>query len=402
MALAPFRYRSSGFRIFSGDDALANLRPEIERAGAGRAFVLCGQSIATKSDLLGRVSEALGDLHAGTFDGVVAQSPLPAVLEAVEAARAAGADALVAVGGGSAVVTARGVAILLAEAGTAQQLATQYPEGRRPVSPRLDAPKIPNFLVLTTPTSAMARAGTALIDPQRQHRLELFDPKTRAAAVFWESAALLTAPPELFLSTAVATYTGVIPSLATTAPNPIADGDRLQALRLLTEYMPRLKTAPEDGEARMQLMAAAFLANRSGDVDAHGGGGGGFGVIGALAHSLDTRYGQVGHGESYAIVTPPVLRFNLPQTQPGQARLARALGAATAETAEAEAAAAASDAVAAMLAELGMPRRLSEAGVPEEGVELLAADAMEDFNLHRNARPISGSADLVELLREMY
>ena len=402
MAIAAFRYRSGGFRIFSGDDALANLRPEIERAGARRAFILCGKSVATKSDLLGRVGEALGDLHGGSFERVVAQSPLPAVLDAVEAARAAGADALVAVGGGSAAVTARGVAILLAETGTAQQLATQYPQGRRPVSPRLDAPKLPIFLVLTTPTTAMARAGTALIDPQRQHRLELFDPKTRAAAVFWDTDALLTAPPDLFLSTAVATYTGVIPSLATASPNPIADGDRRQALRLLTEYMPRLRAAPEDGEARMQLMAAAFLANRAGDVDAQGAGGGGFGVIGALAHSLDTRYGQVGHGESYAIVTPPALRFNLAQTQPGQARLARELGAATAETPEPEAAAAAAGAVEAMLASLGMPSRLSAVGVPEEGVKLLAADAMEDFNLHRNARPVAGPADLVELLREIY
>ncbi|MDP6606098.1 MAG: iron-containing alcohol dehydrogenase family protein [Dehalococcoidia bacterium] len=399
---APFRYRSSGFRIFAGEDALANLLPEVERAGVRRAFAVCGRSIATGTDLLDRVRAVLGDRYSGSFERAQAQSPLPSVLEGVEAARAAGGDAIVAIGGGSATVTARGIAILMAEQGTARELATKYPPGQRPVSPRLDAPKAPNFLVLTTPTSAMARAGTALIDPERQHRLEMFDPKTRAAAVFWDTAALLTAPAALFLSAAVATYTQIVTGLATTTPNPIADGDRQQALRLFVQYMPRIESDGSDGAARQQLMAAAFLTNRSGDVDARGGGGGGFGALGSIAHSLDTRYGNVGHGESYAIVTPHVLRYNLAETAPQQARLARVIGAATAETPEAEAAAAAAPAVEATLTALGMPRRMRDVAVPEDGLELLAADAMEDFGLGGNARSIASQDDLMPLLREMW
>ena len=48
------------------------------------------------------------------------------------------------------------------------------------------APKVPNFIVLTTATTAVTRAGTALIDPESGHRLELFDPKTRPVAVIWD------------------------------------------------------------------------------------------------------------------------------------------------------------------------------------------------------------------------
>ena len=57
------------------------------------------------------------------------------------------------------------------------------PPGQAPVSPRLMAPKIPNILVLTTPSTAMTRAGTAVMDTETRHRLELFDPKTRPDAI---------------------------------------------------------------------------------------------------------------------------------------------------------------------------------------------------------------------------
>src|SRR5437870_10423814 len=62
--------------------------------------ILCGRSVATRTDLLDRVAGTLGDAHAGTFDRVGAESPLPAVEEGVAAARAAVADAIVAAGGG--------------------------------------------------------------------------------------------------------------------------------------------------------------------------------------------------------------------------------------------------------------------------------------------------------------
>ena len=130
--------------------------------------------------------------------------------------------------------------------------------------------------------------------------------------------------------------------------------------------------------------------------------GGGCGAVGALAHSLDTRYGHVGHGESYALVTPPVLRFNLEETPSGQARLACELGASAAGSPDVDAAPLAAGALAELFARLGMPSRLRDVDIPPEGVELLAADAVEDFGLHRNPRPIHSAADLVPLLREMY
>ena len=138
------------------------------------------------------------------------------------AAREAGADLIVAVGGGSAMVTARAIIILLAEKGDIHEICTQYPPGQAPVSPKLMAPKIPNILVLTTPSTAMTRAGTAVMDIERSHRLELFDPKTRPFAMIWDDDALLTAPADLYLSTAASALSGILASTASPRINPLS------------------------------------------------------------------------------------------------------------------------------------------------------------------------------------
>ena len=151
----------------------------------------------------------------------------------------------------------------------------------------------------------------------------------------------------------------------------------------------------------MELTAAAFLSNRAADVEG-GGGGGGYGIIGGLAHTVDTLYAECSHGAAYSITTPLGLRFNLEQTVAGQARLARALNVADDTTSDAEAAAKAADAVEAFFGRIGMPLRLRAVGVPREGIRQIAEDALDDFGLHRNARPINGAEELAELLESVW
>ena len=102
-------FRSIGFpiRVHAGDSAIARLADEVDRARAKRVFLVCGPSIAHRTSLLDQVREILGDRLAGVFDQVEAGSPLPSVEKGVAKAAEAGADAIVAVGGGSAVVTTR-------------------------------------------------------------------------------------------------------------------------------------------------------------------------------------------------------------------------------------------------------------------------------------------------------
>ncbi len=396
-SIPPFRYRSFPLSIHAGKGTLDQLRGEVDRAKAKRAFVVCGKSVATKTDLIERVKASLGDKYAGVFTGVETSSPLPSVLDGTTAAREARADLIVAVGGGSAMVTARAIIILLAEKGDTHEICTQYPPGQAPVSPKLLAPKIPNILVLTTPSTAMTRAGTAVKDVHAAHRLELFDPKTRPFAMIWDDDALMTAPVDLYISTSASALSGIMAGTAAPRTNPISHADYLHALRLSIDNLPALKRDPADATARMNLVAASFLSNRASDAMRSRA----FGIVSSFGHVLDTLYPHISHGDASTVCTSWGMRFNLEQTVPGLARLARALGIADGLS-ERDAAARVPDFVDDFYRRLGMPVKLREAGIPQDGLEKIAEDAMGDFYLHQNARKVKDRSELVELLRQMW
>src|SRR5690606_15686289 len=127
---------------------------------------------ARKTPLIARMRERLGEFCVGVYDELEKDSPLGPVLAARDAARAADADLVIAVGGGSVIQAARVVVILLAEKGEVHDLCTQYPEGRPAQSVKLLRPKLPLVNVCTTATSAMNRAGSGIKDPNADHRLE--------------------------------------------------------------------------------------------------------------------------------------------------------------------------------------------------------------------------------------
>ena len=396
-AATPFRHRSFPLSIHAGKGALNELRGEVDRTKAKRAFVVCGKSVANKTDLIARVSANLGDKFAGVFDGVKTSSPLPSVREGVAAAREAGADLIVAVGGGSAMVTARAIIILLAEKGDIHEICTQYPPGQAPVSPKLMVPKIPNILVLTTPSTAMTRAGTAVMDTESRHRLELFDPKTRPSAMIWDDDALLTAPADLYLSTAASALSGILAGAASPQTNPLSLADLLHALRLSLESLPLIRSDPNNTTARVNLVAASFLSNRALD----GMRGRAFGIISSLGHVIDTLYTNLSHGDSSSLTTAWGMRFNLEQTSVGLARLAQALGVGNGMP-ENQAAKRAPDFIEDFYRRLGMPVRLRDASIPQQDIERIAHDAMGDFYLHQNARKVKHQSELSELLTQMW
>jgi hypothetical protein len=108
----------------------------------------------------------LGDGCAGVFDEIEKDSTLPSVLAATAAARAANADLLISVGGGSVTQATRVVAILLAEKGAPHDLITQYPDNAPAISPKLLAPKLPIINVLT---GADLRAEPRRLGAARRH-----------------------------------------------------------------------------------------------------------------------------------------------------------------------------------------------------------------------------------------
>ena len=193
MSLPRLRHSTPAFRTFSGERALESLVHEFARTGSSRVVLFHGASMGRHDLVLEKVVSAIGERLVGRFDRVQEHSPVPVVQEAAAYLADADADAVIALGGGSAIVTARAATILHAEGGDIRDLCTRR-EGGRLVSPRLEAPKIPQWVIPSTPTTAYAKAGSAVRDPSSGERLALFDPKTRAQGIFLDPDVALTAP----------------------------------------------------------------------------------------------------------------------------------------------------------------------------------------------------------------
>src|SRR5688572_9502907 len=252
------------WRLYSGKDALDNLVRVVDRRGVKRAFVICGRSVAHKTDLVARIRSIVGDKFAGVYSGMLQEAPLECVQAAAKAASDAGADMLIAVGAGTVIKATRVVAILMAEDKPAEELMTQYPPSGPAISPKLLAPKVPIVNVLTAATSAQNRAGAAVKQLEVGHRMEFFDPKTRPCAIFWDSDALLTAPASLALNTGTAVFWRALMNMGAIATaNPLIEGDRYHCFRLAERSIHRI--TENDPEPRIEMCAAAFIQNREED-----------------------------------------------------------------------------------------------------------------------------------------
>lgn len=381
--LRSLRHITPPLRLYCGEDSLRHLSAELVRTGVERAVVFCGQTIARHPDGLRLIAEAVGDRYAGAFDRVKAHSPLDTVLAGAEKLRELSADGVIAVGGGSAVVTARASSVLLAEARDINELCTRFESGKPPSSPRLAHPKLPQFVVATTPTTAYAKAGSAVLDTARNQRLALFDPKTRASALFVHPSLALTAPSALATAAAVNAFCMAVQGMESRSRDPIADALLLHAMRLLAGNLVRLRREPDDPEVRAELMIGALLAGQGTDYAPSG-------LTSALAHAIGARF-HVDNGVTNAILLPHAMRFNAPTTRERLPLITEAL--------RPHASGSAVEAVEHLFAELALPRRLREIGVGEESLTLIAEDVCGDWFLHQNPRAVSDRAEILQVLR---
>ncbi|MBH1963490.1 MAG: iron-containing alcohol dehydrogenase [Comamonadaceae bacterium] len=376
-------------RIYAGEGSLQQLQAEVRRVGASRVAVLCGRSVASHPSALGLVREALGDAYVGVFDKVQAHSPSQSVVQAADWLREQGANAIVALGGGSAIVTARAASIVLAEGGHPRELATHRDQSGRLVSPRLLKEKIPIFVLPTTPTTATPKAGSAVHDEQTGDRLALFDPKTRASCIIVEPALLATAPGDLFLSASLNTLAMAISGLESDHDNDLSEALLRHAVEMVATHLPSLRLGPGSLDMRQRLVHASILCGQGTDLA-------GGGVVTAVSHSLGPE-SNVANGIVNAILLPHAMRFNAEAVAHRYERIAAPLRS-WVPAGQQSAADSAIAAVEALLRTLGTPSKLSSTGVNSERFESLAAHAMNDWSLKNNPRQVK-DADIVALLR---
>ena len=397
-------FRASGFawRLYCGAEVIEqNLKEAVARAGAKRALVVCSPSVNRRTDVVQRIAAALGDRFAGVFDGIEKDSTYASVRLGVAAARAAGADLLIAVGGGSVIVATRAIAIFMGESGDPFDLMTQYPDGKPAYSPRLMAAKPPIINIPTTPNSAMNRAGTGLKNPDLDHRMEYFDPKTRPHSVFLDEGALMSAPPSLIRSTATTVFAGLVGSMAQISINPLAAADRDQAFRLAHGAYPRLVDEIDRAAPRIDLCVAAFLQNRAEDDGAPRFRAGAFSGNYAVSTALHVRYPHVGQGESTAVVQAAKIRLS--NDPAGARQVAEALAVWHGNMDARHAALAVAERLEALYTRMEMPTRLRQLDIPRDDLPAIAAETVKNFNANAGARTAEAQiAEALALLEAAY
>jgi len=387
MDMRSFQHITPPLRLFGGADSLAQLSRELDRLNSRRAVIVCGASMSRSGAVLELVRSAIGGRCAGVFAGVQAHSPVPAVQAGAEELRRLQADAVVAIGGGSAIVTARAASILLAESGDVRTLATSRDERGQLRSPRLNAPKLPQLVIPTTPNTATVKAGSAVFDPERGERLALFDPKTRAQSVFIHPELLGTAPRNLVVTASLDTLTLALEGLMSRTGDPISDAMLIHAVRLLAEHLPH--PAPDDDlGARGELMLSAILCGQGTDFT-------GAGMATVLGHAIGARH-HVENGLTKAIALPAVLRFNADAARPGLRKIATALGLSAVE--DASLVGMITDALEGIFGQLGIPRRLRDVGVTPQDFSEIATNAWGDWFLRSNPRAVRDVAELEGVL----
>jgi alcohol dehydrogenase class IV len=386
-----FRHIVPPLRVFQGVDSLEWLGRELERVKSRRAVILCGASLARDGSPLHLVRAAMGDRCAGVFASVVAHSPLPAVEAAAAELKRLQADAVVAVGGGSAIVTARAASILLAENGDARSLCTSRDGTGELRSPKLPAAKLPQLVVPTTPTTATVKAGSAVLDPVDGRRLALFDPKTRAGAVFIHPELISTPPSDLVVSASLNTLAMAVEGLMSRSGDAFSDALLMHAVRLLAQHLPGANRG-DHLSARVELMMASLICGHGTDYT-------GAGIAIPLGHAISARF-HIDNGIVNAIVMPHVLRFNAGVATGGLEKLAAALGVST--SARGAPIDAVNEAIEPIFAQLGLPRRLRDVGVTRESLPDLAAVSMEDWFVRDNPRPVRDVSELRQVLEEAW
>jgi alcohol dehydrogenase len=345
--------------------AIARL-PELIAAAGGQSALVVTDGALAATTVIAAVAELLSaaGLPATLFSGVHS-NPTTSDLADGAVAAAGLLDArpvVVAVGGGSPIDAAKGIA-----------LAAVNPQRGRQLDYRSDfaIPALPLVAVPTTAgTGAETNAFGVVTDEDSRRKFYVGHATTMPAAAILDPELTLGLLPGATAATGMDALTHAIESYLSVRANPWSAGIALQVVRMVSEFLPRAYADGADREARGQMLLAAHMAGVAMATT-------GLGACHAIGHALGGRF-NVPHGVALSLVLPQVLTFSLPVSSGRLADLAFALGAGeTAADAHRNASAAIS-AVTSLAESVGMTPRLADFGIGTGEFDVIAADALDD------------------------
>jgi alcohol dehydrogenase class IV len=380
-----FSFRSPRVLRF-GWDVLAELGTHVRAQGVERALLVTDR-IMVNAGYAERALHALGEggVEAALYDGVNSEPTDRHCLEGVVHLRDARAGAVVALGGGSPMDTAKSVAILATNGG---RIADYMGLDKIP------KPGLPIIAIPTTAgTGSEVTAYVAMTDSQHDVKMLIGSPHLLPTIALVDPSLTLSCPPKVTADTGVDALTHAIEAYVSRKANPLSDVLALSAARRIAAHLLRAYRDGSDREARYQTMLGATeagLAFSNASVA----------LVHGMSRPLGANFG-LAHGLSNALLLPTVLAFSLAGAPERYARLALELGAADAATPPAEGAQRALEAVQQLCRDLNVPT-LTAAGLDPERVMALAPkmahDAVVSGSPANNPR-VPTESEIVELYR---
>ena len=371
-------------RVVLGAPAAQAVLAEAERVGARHVFVTSGASLSRLADgPLQRIEAALGGRLAGRFVGIRAHSPREDVIAAACAAREAGADLLVAVGGGSVIDATKAMLMCLWHGLSDAAALEPYRQRTGAASKPIDSGTSPLRMVAVSTTLSAAEftstAGVSDAHTKQSFRHRLFVPRVAVL----DPASTLHTPLPLLLATGLRAVDHAIESYCARQVHAIGEAHSLLGLALLAHALPAIHRDPGALAPRQQAqlgMWQAILGSASG-----AGSGASHGIGYALGATFD-----VAHGHTSCVMLPAVLAYNAAVNGDRQAVLAAQMGRAGEPL---------SRVVADLVRTLGLPGSLRELGIGDEHLADVARRALDYEPVQRNPRPLRTPDDVMAILR---
>lgn len=355
-------------RVQFGYGELASLKSELSIAGISRPFVVTDKGVR-QLGVLAKIEAILGESPAGVFDETPGNPNEAAVRAATELFQTAGADGIIAIGGGSALDLAKAVAILAAHGGSLKTYAAI--EGG---VERITAKTFPTIAIPTTAGtgSEVGRGAIIILDDGRKVGLLSAYLVPKAAIV--DPELTLTLPAKLTAATGMDAISHCIETYLAPSFNPPADGIALEGLRRGWANIRRATQQPDDRDARSNMAIAATMGAMAFQK--------GLGCVHSLSHSLGGINPTLHHGTLNAIFMPAVIDFNRSAptsvSEDKYRYITQAMGLNSGDEI--------GSAIKTMTKSIGLPMSLSEIGVTKDLFERITIGALADHSHKTNPR----------------
>ena len=355
--------------------AIALARSECERAGIRRPLVCTDRGVVA-AGLLERLRSALGDLPVAVFDETPSNPTEAAVMKAVAAYRAHDADGLVALGGGSPIDLAKGVAIMATHPGMLADYATILGG-----SPKITPGVAPLIAIPTTAGtgSEVARGAIIILDDGRKLGFHSWHLVPRTAICDPELTFGL--PPKLTAATGMDAVAHCVETFLSKAVNPPADAIAHDGLVRALKHIDRAVSQPTDRAARWNMMSASMQGAMAFQK--------GLGAVHSLSHALGALPVGPHHGTLNAVLLPEVVKFNEAAVPDKVQAIADVFGV--------RGGAALAASIRDLNRRLGLPSGLGEMGIGPDVYDDIATNALKDHCHATNPR-VASHADYVAML----